>query len=172
MKELIRLFMQIALLRRGPQDVPASPLLLALTVGGYFAINFVVSSVLPPVPGSWFAQLVLDVVFMFVWYVLLMKLARKPERFLQTTTAVYGYQAVLSPLLVSIGWLMRRFAQDSVWQFPITLMSLALLVWVIAANSHIVKAALEWSMPPSVALVILQTLAGNLLVLALFQSPT
>jgi hypothetical protein len=172
MKELIRLFMQIALLRRGPQDVPASPLLLALTVGGYFAINFVVSSVLPPVPGSWLAQLVLDVVFMFVWYVLLMKLARKPERFLQTTTAVYGYQAVLSPLLVSIGWLMRRFAQDSVWQFPITLMSLALLIWVIAANSHIVKAALEWSMPPSVALVILQTLAGNLLVLALFQSPT
>jgi hypothetical protein len=128
--------------------------------------------VLPPVPGSWLAQLVLDVVFMFVWYVLLMKLARKPERFLQTTTAVYGYQAVLSPLLVSIGWLMRRFAQDSVWQFPITLMSLALLIWVIAANSHIVKAALEWSMPPSVALVILQTLAGNLLVLALFQSPT
>jgi hypothetical protein len=172
MKELIRLFMQIALLRRGPQDVPASPLLLALTVAGYFAINFAVSAVLPPVPGSWLAQLVLDVVFMFVWYVLLMKLAHKPERFLQTTTAVYGYQAVLSPLLVSIGWLMRRFAQDSVWQFPITLISLALLIWVIAANSHIVKAALEWSMPPSVALVILQTLAGNLLVLALFQSPT
>ena len=45
--------------------------------------------------------------------------------------------------------------------FPLTLMSLALFIWIIAANSHIVKAALEWSMPPSVALVILQTLVGR-----------
>jgi hypothetical protein len=109
---------------------------------------------------------------MFAWYTLLLRLVRRPERFLQTTTAVYGFQAVLSPLLVASVWLTRRFPQDSVWQFPITLVSLALLIWIIAANSHIVKAALEWSMPPSVALVILQTLAGNLLVLALFPIPT
>ncbi|MGH8139607.1 MAG: hypothetical protein ACREVV_15640 [Steroidobacteraceae bacterium] len=172
MRELIRLFMQIALLRRGPQDVPASPLLLAVTVAGYFAVNLVVSSVLPPFPGPWLAHLGIDVAFMFAWYALLMNVVRRPERFLQTTTAVYGFQAVLSPLLVASVWLTRRFAQDSFWQFPVTLMSLALLIWIIAANSHIVKAALGWSMPPSVALVILQTLAGNLLVLALFPIPT
>jgi hypothetical protein len=101
-----------------------------------------------------------------------MQVARRPERFLQTTTAVYGFQTVLSPLLVASVWLTRRFAPDSGWQFPVTLVSLALLIWIIAANSHVVKAALEWSMPPSVALVILQTLAGNLLVLALFPIPT
>ena len=50
--------------------------------------------------------------------------------------------------------------------------SLALLIWIIAANSHIVKAALEWSMAPSVALVILQTLAGDLLILTLFPTST
>jgi len=38
---------------------------------------------------------------------------------------------------------------------------------LIAANSHVVKAALEWSATSSVALVILQTLAGWLLQLAL-----
>jgi hypothetical protein len=172
MKELIELFMQIALLRRGPQDLPASPVLLAVTMAAYFAVNFVVSSFLPPFPGPWAAHLCVDVVFMFVWYAVLLKAVRRPERFLQTTTAVYGFQAVLSPLLVVSVWLTRRFAQDSVWQFPVTLMSLALLIWIITANSHIVKTALEWSMPPSVALVILQTLAGNLLVLALFPIPT
>jgi hypothetical protein len=172
MGQLIRLFMQIALLRRGPQDLPASTLLLALTVAGYFVVNFLVSMALPPFPGPWVAHLCVDVVFMFVWYTLLLQLVRRPERFLQTTTAVYGFQAVLSPLLVASVWLTRRFPQDSVWQFPITLVSLALLIWIIAANSHIVKAALEWSMPPSVALVILQTLAGNLVVLALFPIPT
>jgi hypothetical protein len=43
-----------------------------------------------------------------------------------------------------------------------------LLVWFVAANSHIVKAALEWSLGASVAVVILQILAGELLQRALF----
>src|SRR5579859_5032359 len=136
MKELIRLFAQIALLRRGPQDVPASPLLLTLTVLGYFLVNFAVGTVLPPF-GPWLAHLCVDVVFMLVWYALLLYLVRRPERFLQTTTAVYGFQAVLSPLSVATVWLTRRIEQDSVWQFPATLLSLALLIWIITANSHI-----------------------------------
>lgn len=172
MKELTRLFIQIALLRRGPQDVPASPLLLVLTMAGYFLVNFVVSTVLPPFKGPWVAHLCVDAVFMCVWYALLMNLVRRPERFLQTTTAVYGFQAVLSPLLVAAVWLMRRFEQDSAWQLPASLLSLALVIWLISANSHIVKAALEWSMPPSVALVILQMLAEQFLVLTLFPITT
>ncbi|HWM67268.1 MAG: hypothetical protein QOI59_3253 [Gammaproteobacteria bacterium] len=172
MVELLRLFTQIAMLRKGPQDLPASPLLLVLTIAGYFIAHLIVGEVLPPFPGPWVTHLILDVVFTFVWYALLLYVAKKPERFLQTTIAVYGYQTVLSPLLVAALWLQRRFDPESVWQFPVTLVSLALLIWIIAANSHIVKAALEWSMAPSVALVILQTLAGDLLVLTLFPSST
>jgi hypothetical protein len=171
MKELIQLFTQITLLRRGPQDLPASPLLLALTVAGYFVVNFLVSALMPPVAG-WPGHLAVDVVFQLVWYVLLLRLAGKSERTLQTTTAVFGFQAVLSPLLVLSEWLMRRFAQDTTWQFPVTLMGLVLVVWVIAANSHVVKAALEWSSPASVALVILQILAGQILLFALFPAST
>jgi hypothetical protein len=37
MQELVKLFTQIALLRRGPQDLPASMLLLALTIVAYLA---------------------------------------------------------------------------------------------------------------------------------------
>ena len=130
------------------------------------------STVLPPFKGPWVAHLCAMSLFMFVWYALLMNLVRRPERFLQTSTAVYGFQAVLSPLLVAAVWLMRRFEQDSVWQLPASLLSLALFIWIISANSHIVKAALEWSMPPSVALVILQMLAEQLLVLTLFPITT
>jgi hypothetical protein len=172
MTELLRLFTQIALLRKGPQDLPASPVLLALTIAGYFVVHLVVGTVLPPIAGPWINHLILDIVFTFCWYALLLYVAKKPERFFQTATAVYGYQAVLSPLLVAALWLQRRFEQDSLWQFPVTLISLALLIWIIAANSQIVKTALEWSMAPSVALVILQTLAGDLLVLTLFHTST
>jgi hypothetical protein len=167
-KDLIRLFIQIALLRRGPQDLPASPLLLAITAAGYFLVNFAVSTVLPPFKGPWIAHLCLDVVFMFVWYAVLLYLLRRSERFLQTMTAVYGFQAVISPLFDTANWLTGRFEQDSLWQAPASLLSMGLLIWIIAANSHIVKAALEWSMAQSVALVILQTLAGILLVISLF----
>jgi hypothetical protein len=171
MKELIQLFTQIALLRRGPQDLPASMLLLGMTIVGYFGINFLVSSLMPPIKG-WPAHLAVDVVFTLVWYVVMLRLAGRSERTLQTTTAVFGFQAVLSPLLVISEWLMLRFAQDATWQLPVALIWLMLVIWVIAANSHVVKAALEWSSAASVFLVILQILAGQLVLFALFPATT
>ena len=98
----------------------------------------------------------------------LLRLVGRPERTLQTATAVFGFQAVLSPLLVASEWLMRRFGADTTWQLPIACAGLLLVVWLIAANSYVVKAALEWSSTASVVLVILQIFAGQLLLLALF----
>ena len=171
MKELIQLFTQIALLRRGPQDVPASMLLLGMTIVGYFGINFLVSILMPPVKG-WPSHLAVDVVFTLLWYVVLLRLTGRSERTLQTTTAVFGFQAVLSPLLVISDGLMLRFAQDATWQLPVALIWLMLVIWVIAANSHVVKAALEWSSAASVFLVILQIIAGQLVLFALFPPST
>jgi hypothetical protein len=174
MKELIQLFTQIALLRRGPQDLPASLLLLGMTVIGYFGINFLVSSMMPPIKG-WPPHLlvdVVDVIFELTWYVVLLRLAGRSERTLQTTTAVFGFQAVLSPLLIVSQWLLLRFGQDTAWELPIALVWLVLVIWVIAAISHVVKAALEWSSAASVALVILQLLAGQLVLSALFPVTT
>ena len=86
----------------------------------------------------------------------------------QGESAVFGFQTVLAPLVIGCGWLARRFTPDSPWQVPIMCAVLLLFAWVIAANSYIVKAALEWSATSSVALVILETLAGWLLQVALF----
>jgi hypothetical protein len=170
MRELIRLFWQIALLRRGPQDLPASALLLALTVVGYVCVNVVVSSLLPP-EARWPELLLVDTLFTLVWYAALLRLLGRPERILQTSTAVFGFQGVMSPLVIGSEWLLRRFGEDSTWQAPLWCAGLLLFVWLIAANSHIVRAALEWSAASSVALVILQTLASWLLQFALFPIP-
>jgi hypothetical protein len=167
MKEIIRLFTQIALMRRGPQDVPASTLLLVLAVGGYMAVNFLLYSALPTDP-RWRGALLVDTLFMLVWYVVLLKLAGRPERTLQTTTAVFGLSAVLSPLLIASDWLMSAAGDDALWQIPAKCAALLLLAWLIAASSQVVKAALEWSGAASVALVILQLIAGYLVVVALF----
>ena len=171
MAELIRLYTQIALLRRGPQDVPASALLLTLTVVCYFVVQGAVSALLPPVDGPWVVLLLLDVAFTLVWYFLLLKLLGRSERILQTTTAVFGFQTIIAPALVLSEWLFRRFQHDSVWQVPVTLMGLALFVWYVAANGHVVKAALEWSTVASIMIVIAQEVVGDALMLTLFPAP-
>lgn len=169
MKEVIGLYVQIALLRRGPQDLPASRLLLILTVCGYAAVNALVSALLPPAQ-DWQLQLTVDVLFTLAWYAALLRLAGRRERFLQTATGVFGLQSVVAPLLIASEWLMRRYGQDTNWQLPIAVGGLALVMWLIAANSHVVKAALEWSSAASVALVILQVVSGELLLYALLPA--
>jgi hypothetical protein len=170
MQEIVRLFTQIALLRRGPQDLPASALLLGLTLAGYLGVNVVVSALLPPV-SDWPLQLLVDTLFMLAWYVALLRLVGRPERILQTSTAVFGLQAVLSPPLIASAWLMRRFGEQTLWQLPIAFVGLLLLVWLVAANGHVVKAALGWSVTPSIMLVILQIFCGQVLLFTLFPGP-
>jgi hypothetical protein len=169
MREVIRLFVQIALLKRGPQDLPASTFLLVASVIGYVVVSVVVSGLLPP-SGAWSTELVIDVLFTLAWYIGLLRLLGRPERTVQTLTAMFGLQAVVAPPLIASQWLMRRFGQDSDWQLAIALGGLVLVIWLIAALSQVVKAALEWSTAASVALVILQIAVGQLLVLAVFPA--
>ncbi len=169
MQELVRLFVQIALLRKGPQDLPASARLLAVAAAGFFIINLLVSAVLPPIPGPWLYQLVFDVLFTFAWYALLLRVVHRPERFLQTTTAIFGYQAVLAPLWIATVWLWRQFADDDTLSAATLLLALAVLVWNVAANVRVIKAALEWGMAASVALVILQNITEQVLIIYLFS---
>jgi hypothetical protein len=167
MTDLARLYADIALLRRGPQDVPASTLLLAVTVLGYCAINLIVNYALPLPNDPWFRVLLIDVLFTLAWYGALLRFSGRRERVLQTTTAVFGFRAVLAPLLIGAEWLYRRFGADQTWQLPLTVGYVAVVVWMIAANSRVLKAALEWSMFQCVALVLLETIASALLVLAI-----
>jgi hypothetical protein len=179
MKELIALFTQIALLRRGPQDLPASMLLLVLTIGGYLCVNLLVALALPALPhaaaagahaveGQWLAPLLIETLFTLVWYVALLRFAGRPERTLQTVTAVFGLQTVLAPLTDTFDWLMVRFSGDGSWQVPVACAELLAWTWLIAANSYVVKAALEWSSTASVVLVILQVVVEVALLLAVF----
>ena len=169
MREVLRLFVQIALLRRGPQDLPASALLLALTVCAYVAVTALVYGLLPPTAG-WPYQLAVEVLFTLGWYAALLRMTGRRERFLQTATGLFGLQMLLMPPLIMSGWLLRRFDQNSNWQLPVSVGAFAIVIWLVAASGHVVKGALEWSSATSVALVILQIVSGQLLLLALFST--
>ena len=168
MSDLLRLFVQISLLKRGPQDLPASPTLLAMTALAYFVVNYLVYSMLPAITQPWRQHLISDVLYTLLSLALILKVAGKPERYLQTATAIFGYLVVLSPLTLFAGWLLDRYQAEPSVQFPVALFGLLLFVWMIAVGQQVLKAALELSTLASVVLVILWIFTGQLLIFYLF----
>jgi thiol:disulfide interchange protein len=166
MKELFALFAQIALSRKGPQDLPASSLVLLLTMAGYALIRYVVSAAMPPTD-QWRLHLVIEIGFTLAWYAVLLRTLGKPERFLQTVTAIFGYELVLAPVWIVAIYLSERVKPEDALYVPVVLLALALAIWIIRAGSYVLKAALELPIAVCVVLTILQIFAGELLMRAL-----
>jgi hypothetical protein len=167
MTELVRLYGQIAILRKGPQDVPAVGLVLLLTGIAYFAVNVVMVLLLPVLTGPWLRALLLDVAFSVAWYWTLLRLTGRGARFVQTASAILGYRTVLTPLSLSSQWLVRLLGDNETWQLPASLVYIVVMVWMITASGRVLQAALEWPMAACVALVILEMLASWMLMLSL-----
>lgn len=165
---IIRLFADIALFRRGPQDVPGSTFLLVATVLGYVAVHLLVSFVLPPINDLWLIHLLADTGFTLIWYGILLRVFRRPERFTQTTTAVFGYQAVLAPAWLAVIGLVVRAQNSELWLVPILLIALAMLGWILAANARVLRAALEQSLPICVGLIVLQVVLSQIFLRSFF----
>ncbi len=92
MKELFALFAQIAMSRKGPQDLPASWLLLVAD-GLRLLRSCATSSPGDCRPGEhWQLHLLVEIVFTLAWYAVLLRAVGKPERFMQTATAIFGSQ--------------------------------------------------------------------------------
>jgi hypothetical protein len=170
MKELFGLFAQIAVSRKGPQDLPASSLVLALTVLGYWLVGYVAGRVLPPTV-HWRLHLVIDIVFTLLWYALLLRSARRPERFVQTATAFFGVSSLLLPVWnVAIHYSLVLPKEHALYN-PVVFCALAIAIWVIRAGSYILKAALELPFAACVLLMILQIFTGDLLMQAFTPAP-
>src|SRR5688572_24172778 len=92
MLALVKVFIDIVLWRKGPQDLPASRLLLALTVLGYFALSLTLGSALemaladvknrPATP--LFGRTLLELALALLWIWLLLVLFRHKDRFWQS----------------------------------------------------------------------------------------
>ncbi len=168
--ELLRLFWHIAIWRRGPQDLPAVGILLPLAIGAYVLLGVLCSRLMPPQRPDWLAQLAADVVFMLLWYWVLLRIARRPERYLQTATALFGLQTVLvAPSIASV-WLVTRYGEDALWQVPVYIAAVVMLLWTLLALAHVLHATLERPLVLCLTLAFSQMLAEELLFLAVFDA--
>jgi hypothetical protein len=162
-------FLDIARLRRGPEDLPVSARLLLTTVVVYVLVDALMLAVLP-VPANPAALVAIDVAVTLLWYGMVLRLAGKPERFLQTATAVMGFQLVMAPALVVTGWLYLKYQGDSFASMPVTVMRVALEIWMLAVFGRMLRSATAWPMFLCIILAIGQELVTFVVVVTLFPS--
>jgi hypothetical protein len=163
-----RTYVDIVLFRKGPEDLPASQLLLILTIAANVLLTLILSAALPLPDHNRVAVAGVGVAFVLAWYWALLRVAGRPARFLQTATAVFGFELILLPAYGLVRMLHPEQPGELVYRVPILLLGAVIEIWTLAVNGRIVRSATQWSLPVSVAVVLIQLLTHLLLVSTLF----
>lgn len=166
MYELIRLYYEIAIFSKGPQDVPVSRWLLRIMTLVYLVINFLVVMLSVDAYGA-ILQVIVEVllVFGFAWGVLI--LAGKPERFQQTTCAMLGTDALIS--LIALPAMATLMGQGSVLAFFAVV---GFILWHWLVTGYILHHALSKPLIFSLGVAFLYILATYQVMAFLFPDVT
>jgi hypothetical protein len=170
MKQLVRLFAAICLLRAAPQDLPVSRVLLGITLGLYLLLAWILAI---PAYGSLraFQVALLDSALLVVFIQLLLFLLQRGGRILQTLTAMAGSGTLLGLValpLVLWGQPSQAEAQASGMLLYAWLL---LLVWNLLVAGHILRHALSTSLGIGIGVALLYALFSMQLVAVLFPYP-
>lgn len=162
MRAFLRLFWDIALFQKGPQDVPESRVLMVLAFTSDVAVSTVVGALDGDVGGGFLQALVASTLLVgFVALVLL--LTSHQERVQKTATAVLGCDAILTLLALPLSLL-----SDVV--NGLGFLILGILFWNLLVFAHILRHALGVGYALSVALALIFTLTTLDLMARIFSS--
>ena len=102
LRALFGVIADIVLLRRGPENLPASLPLLVFTVVLYAVVASLVASVFAPPEENWPVSIGTVIGVTLLWYQVALRMANKRERFLQTLTAMFAVQVLFAPLRMPV----------------------------------------------------------------------
>jgi hypothetical protein len=175
LRALFGVVIDIILLRRGPESVPASQVLLgffvALNMGGSLLISRASSTPL----GLALAQAAFASLMLLAWYQVALALAQKRERFLQTMTAMLAVNAFFLPpaLPLYIALLPYMEKQDPTSPPPgaLSLLAVGLAVWLLVVQVRILRLAFEWHWLLALLLFLGQFLFAGVVAALIFGTP-
>jgi hypothetical protein len=151
--ELIVLFVDICLFKKGPQDVPASRLLFGLALAAYWVVGIALLSL----HSDWLeavGQAVTESLLLLVFCWVLLRLTNRLSRLLQTTTALLATDALISlPGALLLSWWLAR-PDAAGLQFGLV----ALTIWHLAVISQVLRLAV--SRPLAFGVVLALTYVG------------
>lgn len=168
MFSIIKTLVDIALLRRDPSALPASPVLLAATVAAFVLLNLLLLSIFRSEADGGPTQIAASMAFSLFSYWVVLRLFNRPERYLQTMTAIVGFGCLTTPVLVPISAWVAPFAQKPDEAGPLVLITLPLALGVVYVTARILRSALECSTVQAVLLVLAQVFLEALVLMSLF----
>lgn len=152
MQALIRLFLDIILHRKGPQDVPPSTAVFGMALLAYLLVG---AAVLWPAADTAIVlagQLLLDLLLVALIFGGLLAVTGRPARTMQTLAALFGTGALLSSAALPFVWINARALSDGApvpgMELPAALSTTALFMLLVVSllvTGHVLRHALAWS---------------------------
>lgn len=157
------LIRDICLLRRGPQDVPYSPILLLAVASACVIVDIAVASARVISLGDALAGTLLGLAFTLGALNLLLTLRGLRHRFVQTATALLACALAFTmlnlPLLLLAGNGPITAATATPLQLLLSVVGLPLLVWQVIVEAHVLRHSLNVPMLTGVMIAILWIVA-------------
>jgi hypothetical protein len=165
---LIKFFVELCLLRRPPQDLPASETLLGLVLIADLAVGLLVGITAGL---SWLTSLLQGVaeilLMMTALYVALTQLKRR-ARFLQSATALLGSGALLGLVAIPPLSLNPTGSQESDLAALGAFLLLGLVIWGLLVTAHILRHAFSITLGQGAAIAVAFQIVTVTLVTSLF----
>lgn len=171
MLKLFNFFVDICLLRRAPQDLPASVPLFTIVIFLSVVIGAVgVSDVISGTASI--AAAMLDAIIVLVLLRLVLMIQNHSPRFLQTATAVFGSSAVLGMIALPLQLVAGDASGENAIAPIVSIAYLMLLVWVQLVIGHILRHALNVSLTLGVGLALTYSVLSGIVIQTLFITPS
>jgi len=163
MFEITKLFWDICLLKKAPQDIPYSVWFFRVTVAIYAFTSFLIIYLST---GWWEAmqQVLVGIVIIVTITLIILLLASKTARFYQTATAILGTDAMINffaiPALATI--ITGRASEIS------NLILFGLMIWQWLISGHIFRNALSANFPFGLGVALLYIVISYWVMATLF----
>lgn len=159
--------LDICLLRAGPQDLPAAPQFLALTLVGYFLVDVLISRLNLPI-GAAFAVSLLDMLLLAAFAQIVLRVVAKPARFNQTLAALAGTGQLLGLLALPLIHGLTTAQASGASAAGLAFAWLAVLGWSLLVLGHILRHALSVGLMTGVGVGVLYSLVSVMIVRTVF----
>jgi hypothetical protein len=173
---ILYFFIDLCLLRRAPQDLPGSPVLLGLVLVAAFASSALVSVSAGAGLALALIQAALDLALLMVVLHTAMRMLDRLPRFLQTATAMAGADALIGlvallPLMLA-GPVVESGGAPGATTILAGLLFLVLVVWSILVSAHILRHAFDITLGQGAFIAVAYDLIAFVLVGGLIETPT
>lgn len=165
---ILKYFVDLCLLRKGPQDLPASSVLLGFAWMANLVVGILLVQTKGSDPSQAFTESLVDSLFMLAVLWLALYLQTLSARFLQSATALMGSGALLSLIALPIVSVVNSLPAGQEGGAWIGLLLIGLVIWSIVVMGHIIRHSFNLPIRVGIAFAFGYTLVSYTFMFKLF----